>query len=59
MNIEQLANEVRTSVRHYRRQRHDAERRAMLAGRSREEQLEIILAHIRYRSLVSPREWYR
>lgn len=59
MNIEQLADEVRTQVRHYRKRRHDAERRELLAGKSRDEKLALIIGHIRVRSDRSPREWYR
>lgn len=58
-SVERFADEVRSEVRHYRKRHHDAGRKSLLAGKSRAEQLAVVIGHIRVRSLRSPREWYR
>lgn len=59
MNLEQLVDEVRDRSSQVRKRRYKWERAGMLAGKSRDEKLAVVLAHIQRRCLRSPLEWYR
>ena len=59
LNVDQLADEVRNHSRVERCKDRQYMRRGMLAGKTRDQQLQVIVWHIRARCEYSPREWYR
>ena len=59
LNIEQLADEVVTRRKLDLMQERSFHRKSLLAGKSRDEQLALVVYQLRARSEYSPMEWYR